>query len=308
MESLENEISVYTKFPSYINVKFTNIVSEEISSNQITEEDSILKEDLQVADDDLSFKVYDIVEDGNHMPKSSYVSSPQSNPCYPKPKPAYSYLHLITLAFMNSSKEELSRSDIQRFIMKQFPYFKRKAPFGWKEVIMLDFKKHILRHLTGNEYFEKVEIVKSEQTLEIHDSKSSDDDLQDVPHVILLRNQDKKAKSDDEGENIISVNKEENNDNEAEEKVENRPLKSNECSERIENGPLKARIKWRMKSNKADFVIEELRTWSNRKFEKIKIGMNYPDSLPDLLKGKYALTMNIYHSFIFISFLINMAI
>ena len=194
MKSLENEISNYTKFPPYISVKFTN-ASEEISSNQIAE-DSILK-DLQVDDEDLSFKVCDKDQENDHMPKSSYVSQP--NTCYPKP--AYSYLHLITLAFMNSSKNELSRSDIQKFVMKEFPYFKKGALVSWKKCILRD----------------------------------------------LIRN---------------------------------------ECFERIQNNrSLKTRKKWRMKPNKADDVIEELKTWTNENFEKVKIAMN-PNSLPHLLKGK----------------------
>ena len=215
---------MYTQFPSYIDVKFTNAVSKEISAIQIAEEDSILKDDLQVSADDMSFNICDKVKDGNHMPKSNYVVAPQSNPCYPKPKPAYSYLHLITLAFLNSSEKELSRPDIQRFIMKQFPYFKRKAPVGWKNVIMYNFKKHILRHLNGSGFFEKVSI---------------------------------------------------------------RTLKAKESIERIEHKPSKPWKKWRMNLNKANVLIEELRTWTNRKLDTIRIGMNDPDLLPDLLKGKY---------------------
>ena len=56
--------------------------------------------------------------------------------------------------------------------------------------------------------------------------------------------------------------------------------------ERIQNNTsLKTKKKWRMKPNKADDVIEELKIWTNENFEKIKIGMN-PNSLPHLLKGK----------------------
>ena len=51
--------------------------------------------------------------------------------------------------------------------------------------------------------------------------------------------------------------------------------------------PSKPWKKWRMNLNKANVLIEELRTWTNRKLDTIRIGMNDPDLLPDLLKGKY---------------------
>merc|ERR1712062_5008 len=75
--------------------------------------------------------------------------------------------------------------------------------------------------------------LKSEQTLEIHKSKSSDDDFEDIPLINLLKCPLKKAKSDDVGEDkviydfgedIISTNHsrvEENNANETKEKVNN---------------------------------------------------------------------------------------
>ena len=89
---------------------------------------------------------------------------------------------------------------------------------------MYNFKKHILRHLNGSGFFEKVSI---------------------------------------------------------------RTLKAKESIERIEHKPSKPWKKWRMNLNKANVLIEELRTWTNRKLDTIRIGMNDPDLLPDLLKGKY---------------------